>query len=100
MASLLNRTVHGVPPTCRVTRIHTPARGQPKIRYIGVDELGQGSFGEVSKVVDVDSGEHTALKKIAWPKDGIQAPEYKYLKREVEAMANLSHVSYFCDPEL
>lgn len=93
----LTRTVDDaptVPSTCRVTRIHTPACGQPKIRYERLKELGKGMFGKVWKVVDVDSGEHIALKKIPWPKRGRGAPEYTNLKREVETMAALSHVSY------
>ncbi|KAL8722087.1 MAG: hypothetical protein Q9225_001374 [Loekoesia sp. 1 TL-2023] len=80
-----------VPSTCRVTRIHTPASGRPKIRYLEGKRLGEGTFGEVSRVIDVDSGEHMALKKIPWPRGGPLDPKYRYLKREVETMALLFH---------
>ena len=89
-----------VPPTRRVTRIHTPARGLLKIRYKTLRKLGQGTFGEVMRVVNIDSGAYMALKLIPWPQNGIRAPEYQYLKREVEVLAKLSHVSHFYDPGL
>lgn len=92
----LTRTIDDTlttPPTGRVTRIHTPACKEPKIRYTGRAILGKGSFGTVWKVYDVDSGDRIALKKIRWPQRGIQSLEYMKMKREVEILSKLSHVS-------
>jgi len=88
-------------PSKRTTRIHTPVvhtpgvRGSAKtIRYYKKVELGRGSFGEVHKVVDIDSGEFFALKLVKWPERGLQSQQYTMLKREVETFARMSHVSY------
>jgi len=56
-----------------------------KIRYYKKEELGKGSFGEVHKAVDVDSGEFFALKLVKWP--DLQSREYTALKRDVEYSA-------------
>lgn len=88
------------------TRIHTPIKYTPgtftpgvqgqakKIRYYTKKRIGKGSFGEVWKAVDVDTGEVFALKLIPWPKLGPQSQQYTLLKREVEISASLSHVSH------
>ncbi|PVH93669.1 kinase-like protein [Periconia macrospinosa] len=85
-------------PSKRTTRIHTPVvhtpgvRGSAKtIRYYKKVKLGRGSFGEVWKAVDVDSGEFFALKLVKWPEHGLQSQQYTMLKREVETFARMSH---------
>ena len=95
------RTINDQIPTAlaskRTTRIHTPAihtpgnQGPAKIRYYTKEKLGKGSFGEVWKAVDADSGKLFALKLVEWPKQGIQSHGYTMLKREVEIFARMSH---------
>jgi len=87
-------------PSMRATRIHTPVvqtagvQGRvKKIRYYKKKQIGKGSFGEVWKAVDVDTGKFFALKLVKWP--DLQSREYTALKREVEYSAGLSHVSYY-----
>jgi hypothetical protein len=98
------RTVDDEAPTAlpskRVTRIHTPVFRNPgvqglakKIRYYKKEELGSGAFGKVRKAVDVDSGRIFAVKQVKWPKCGPQSYQYTMLKREVEILAGMSHVS-------
>jgi hypothetical protein len=82
------------PPSQHATRIHTLGRAMTT-RYYKREKLGQGSFGEVWKAVDVDAGKFVALKLIKWPEQGFQSKEYEMLKREVECSASLSHVSYY-----
>jgi len=78
------------PPSQHATRIHTLGRAMTT-RYYKKEKLGQGSFGEVWKAVDVDAGKFVALKLIKWPEQGLQSKEYEMLKREVECSASLSH---------
>jgi serine/threonine protein kinase len=40
-------------------------------RYYKKEKLGQGSFGEVWKAVDVDAGKFVALKLIKWLEQGL-----------------------------
>ncbi|KAF1962523.1 calcium/calmodulin-dependent protein kinase [Byssothecium circinans] len=96
------RTVDDETPTAlpskRATRIHTPAvhntaaQGLAKqIRFYKKTMLGEGSFGEVWRAVDVDSGDLFALKLVKWPDHGLHSHEYTMLKREVETLAAMSH---------
>ncbi len=90
----LTHTVDEVPTiaaTRRATRIHTPAPAGSRVelRYTLVKKLGQGMSGQVWKVVDIDSGDILAVKRIRRPDEG--GPEYERLKREVETMPKLSH---------
>ena len=86
-------------PSRRHTRPHTPA--QPKMRYAIVgDILGRGSFGEVYRAVDIDSGKLMAVKVLNQPVCATKRKQedwkncvYYALKREVEILANISHVS-------
>ena len=92
----LARTVDETPtvlPSQRLTRIHTPGNREPKIRYAKLVELGRGEFGEVWKAVDVDSGKIFAVKMIKQPTLGFQAEAWVLLKREVETLSQISHVS-------
>ena len=55
--------------------------------------LGSGSYGQVWRVANVDSGEFLAVKRVELPGQGLQSSAYTMLKREVEALARVSHVS-------
>jgi len=88
-------------PSRRETRIHTPGTRQPKMRYVTIgDMLGAGQFGEVYKAVDVDSGKLMAVKILKLPdgatkkqRDDWRESVYYALKREVENLAKINHVS-------
>ena len=87
-------------PTQRQTRIHTPGSKQPMMRYVTMGELGAGQFAAVYKALDVDSGRLMAVKilKQAAGTTERQQEEWKNsvyyaLKREVEFLANIDHVS-------
>ncbi len=88
-------------PSQRGTRIHTPGTRQLKMRYVTIgDMLGAGQFGEVYKAVDVDSGKLMAVKILELPdgatrkqRDDWKESVYYALKREVENLAKINHVS-------
>lgn len=80
-------------PSRRVTRFNTLVDAGLKIRYAKISLLGSGQFGEVMKVVNADSGEYLAVKKIKWSARDPQSRNYTLLKREVETLACISHVS-------
>ena len=90
-----------VMPSRRETRPHTPGPRQPKMRYATIgDMLGSGQFGEVYKAVDVDSGKLMAVKILKQPGRATRKQQeewrqavYHALKREVENLANINHVS-------
>ncbi len=73
----------------------------PKIVHEKLNLLGSGTFGTVHKTVDLNTGNLLAVKT---SKHGIDDSKYKKsLKREVEILAQLSHVSLprpiaFCCP--
>ncbi len=90
------RTVDEAPtdlPSRRETRPHTPT--QLKMRYVPVGPpLGSGQFGTVYKAIDVDSGKFMAVKIVERPEKISQQEAWrKLLKREVEILCNISHVS-------
>jgi hypothetical protein len=92
----LARTVDEAPtdlPSRRETRPHTPT--QLKMRYVPVGPpLGSGQFGTVYKAIDVDSGKFMAVKIVERPEKLSQQEAWrKLLKREVEILCNISHVS-------
>ena len=74
-----------------VTRIHTPGVADPWIRYSMRVILGRGAFGEAWKVANVDTGEHLAVKRVVRPHK--ESYNYHALKREVELLSRVSHVS-------
>ena len=76
-------------PSQRQTRVHTP--GQLKVRYETFGELGKGQFGEVHRALDVDAGRLLAVKIIKAPTAA--RGNMRELKREVEILARVSHVS-------
>jgi len=88
-------------PSRRETRIHTPGPQQLKMRYATIgDRLGAGQFGEVFKAIDADSGKLMAVKILKQPGRATQKQQEEWrqamnhtLKREVEILAKLSHVS-------
>ena len=88
-------------PSRRETRIHTPGTRQLKMRYMTIgDMLGAGQFGEVYKAVNVDSGKLMAVKMLKLPDDATKKQRdhwresvYYALKREVENLAKINHVS-------
>jgi len=82
-----------VPPSGLVTEINTRGNREPKIRHMGKWPLGSGSYGQVWRVANVDSGEFLAVKRVELPGQGLQSSAYTMLKREVEALARVSHVS-------
>ena len=97
----LARTVDEAPtvlPSQRVTRIHTPGERKLRMRYEKVGTpLGSGQFGIVHKCVDADSGKFMAVKILKRPPGKLREDwreELHYtLKREVETLSNISHVS-------
>jgi hypothetical protein len=83
-------------PSRMETRIHTPRPQQLRIRYAKIGALlGRGKFGEVYKVVDADSGRLMAVKLLKRPASTSQdwRTFYITLKREVETLSNIDHVS-------
>jgi hypothetical protein len=98
----LARTDDEVPtdlPSRRETRPHTPGPRQLKMRFVKVEPaLGSGQFGEVHKAIDVDSGKLMAVKTLRRPEGPTKHEDwrrslYYALKREVETLANINHVS-------
>jgi hypothetical protein len=82
----------------RETRPHTAGSRLLKLRYGKVNKLGSGQFGEVWKAVDADSGKLMAVKILQRPPGLSKQDEWRLslsyaLKREVEILSKLSHVS-------
>lgn len=90
------RTVDNV-PTVVPSEIPTPDQWppiqKPTIRHKALSVLGEGSFGVVYKVVDVDSGKTMAAKAISQPQNGFHAQQKDRLEREIFALSQSSHVS-------
>jgi hypothetical protein len=98
----LAQTVDEAPtdlPSRRETRPHTPGQRQLKMRYVTVGpKLGSGQFGTVHKAIDVDSGKFMAVKILVQPSGASKQEDWKQslyyaLKREVETLSEISHVS-------
>jgi hypothetical protein len=98
----LARTVDEAPtdlPSRRETRPHTPGPRQLRMRYVTVGpKLGSGQFGEVYKAIDVDSGKFMAVKILERPSRASKQEYWRQslyyaLKREVETLSEISHVS-------
>ncbi|KAK2611908.1 hypothetical protein QQS21_002014 [Conoideocrella luteorostrata] len=72
------------------TPIHTPGPEERMwIRYSKREKLGSGSFGEVWKVVNIDSGEYLAVKHVTVP--DIHSQEYVRVQREVKTLSCVSY---------
>lgn len=76
-----------VAPSTRGTRIH--ATGQTDIRWTKDRPLGSGSYGDVWAAFDVDTGAQFAVKKVR-----NLSSNFVNLKREVQTMQRLRHVSH------
>ncbi|KAF2754867.1 kinase-like protein [Pseudovirgaria hyperparasitica] len=77
----------------RVLRIHTtrtPA-GKLRMNYKTINELGSGTYGTVTKVQDVDSGNLYACKKVRLPDVHNDYTSFAKTKREVEIPFKFSH---------
>lgn len=89
------RTILEEPPTDAPSQPDTsfPTPGKAEIiRFSKRGEIGRGSFGRVFKAVNIDSGEHIAIKEMQTP--SVQSRERQMLKQEVEILSHISHVSY------
>jgi serine/threonine protein kinase len=86
-------------PSRRETRTHTPGHLQLKMRYMRVGgALGSGTYGTVYKAIDVDSGKFMAVKILERPAKASKQEDWRIslyyaLKREVETLSEISHVS-------
>jgi hypothetical protein len=98
----LSRTVDEAPtdlPSRRETRPHTPGQRQLKMRYVKAGpKLGSGQFGTVHKAIDVDSGKFMAVKILERPTRASKQEDWRQslyyaLKREVETLSEISHVT-------
>lgn len=62
-----------------------------RIRYSKRRRLGSGTFGEVWKVANADTGERLAVKRIKMPRSDSYESLFP-LKREVDILSRVSHV--------
>jgi serine/threonine protein kinase len=63
------------------------------VRYVKGILLGKGQFGTVYKAANVDSGKLMAVKLIHPPTTAGPQEEWIKLRREVEILSRVSHVS-------
>ncbi|EEP80245.1 predicted protein [Uncinocarpus reesii 1704] len=79
-------------PSWYNTRLHTPAVEVVR-RVAPSGFVGEGTFGQVFKGIDLDSGCFVAVKKIKLPpKHGfLPSKEEELLRREVKILSNVSH---------
>jgi len=78
------------PVSQRVSRIDRPINSPtPRLRYLEQGAVGRGAFGQVEKVLNIDSGNRLVVKKIPY-----QGQSTDYLQREVIAMSKIEHVSW------
>ncbi len=86
-----------LPPTRYQTRVQTPRIPENRIRdsvtYHELEYLGRGSFGRVSRVIDLQWGGIMAVKVINVQREKEKETK-ESLKREVELLAKLSYVSF------
>ncbi|KAK3672617.1 ATP binding [Recurvomyces mirabilis] len=81
-------------PCSRImTRVHTPAPGVRRIKWLKRGLLGQGSFGEVWSAINAHDGNVFAVKVIKIPdqSSASHASRYQSLKREVNILDKISH---------
>ncbi|CAK7213451.1 hypothetical protein SCUCBS95973_001797 [Sporothrix curviconia] len=91
--ALLAKTIDDTetaPETTRVTRMHTPALGHEMlIRYVAGDKLGEGAFGVVHRVINVDTGSIMARKLLK--REYVSDTNWQAYQREVKLMAEIKH---------
>ncbi|KUJ06219.1 Pkinase-domain-containing protein [Mollisia scopiformis] len=91
---MLTLPTMSLPPTRYQTRVQTPRIPEHKIRdsvtYHELEYLGKGSFGRVSRVLDLQWGGIMAVKIINVEREKEKETK-ETLKREVELLAKLSH---------
>lgn len=81
-------------PSQRLTRIHTPGPREWRICHILQNKLGRGTFGMVWGTWNFDTGDLIAVKMIEPPELEFKATELQSWKREIEALASISHIRY------
>ena len=59
-----------------------------------MDRLGQGQFGQVHRAIEAETGRAMALKVVMCPTLGFEEASWISLKREIETLARISHVSH------
>jgi len=78
-------------PSQRQTRIHASQLSEPKLRWRPAgEELGRGRSSVVFKAVNCDTGHFFAVKEF---NHVASAEQRDRLKREVEILSSMSHVS-------
>lgn len=90
--SALARTEDVDPDNDRLTRVHLEGKPPPKMRYIKQDLLGGGNYGKVYRAIDVDSAKFMAVK-ILQASTKNEAAMHDIVKREVETLSRIKHVS-------
>lgn len=84
-------------PTRWGTRVHTAGPRQPTMRALDRGLLGSGAFADVHKALDVDSGQFMAVKLLKPPNQASNEHDwaviYDGVKREVENLSRINHVS-------
>ena len=82
------------------TQNHVPPRGSPEParlqkarvdRYLLLNELGRGSFGEVWRAYDPELDRKVAIKLLRSPLGGDGFAEQTRFLREAQAIAQLAH---------
>jgi serine/threonine protein kinase len=93
---MLTLPTMSLPPTRYQTRAQTPRIPEHKIHdsvtYHELEFLGKGSFGRVSRALDLQWGGIIAVKITNVEREK-EKETMETLKREVELLAKLSHVS-------
>ncbi|KIX91998.1 uncharacterized protein Z520_12269 [Fonsecaea multimorphosa CBS 102226] len=84
------------PPPHRGIRLHTPRSLALKMRYVNKERLGQGSFGEVHKAIDIDSGKLMAVKVLKRPPTFPEQENWREavilgVNREIKILSSVTH---------
>lgn len=73
------------------SKIHTTS--PVKLRFIQRKQLGSGSYGDVYRAIDIDTGKVVAVKRQQRPKEGWPQEMWTQLMLEVNIMNKIQHVS-------
>ncbi|KAI4289210.1 MAG: hypothetical protein L6R35_001519 [Caloplaca aegaea] len=95
LAHTCSQELETIPPSRMETRAHAPS--QLRMRYKQFDHVGGGSFGTVSRGLDLDQGRFMAIKRLrqsSAPKgsENFKQSLYYARKREVETLSRITHV--------